>query len=432
MTALALLLSSSLSQASSVQPDELLQPEQLEQGFVIVVDDIARIASPDRPMYLASNFGGWDPASRAFKMTQRSDGRWQMVFDKPERTGTIQFKFTLGSWDFVETDPDGADIENRTLPKIDPTKLADGERPVFEMRVPRFRSPADIASGRQNTQYRDWDATGTIRRLQVTGGAGDAAGMMRDLLIWLPPGYDEPQNAQRHYPVLYLMDGQNLFEKQNGQASEWHADETATALIASGEVEPFIIVGIPNARTARIQEYTPASAKPNLGVRLEFEPAGEAYINWLMNTVMPRVERVARVSTKREATGIGGASLGATIALAAVTAHPDRFGLLLLESTAALGENTPIPGKFAGGEPLRVFIGIGEQEMGNDPSVHERNRMFAQHSQVLAAGLADVLGKEQVRLVSDPSGEHNEAAWARRFPDAVRFLLGPVDQFSSD
>lgn len=395
---------------------EMVQPEQLEQGFVIVVDDIARIATPDHPMYLASNFGGWDPANPDFLMEQRSDGRWQIVFDKPERTGTLQFKFALGSWDFVETDPDGNDIDNRTLPKVDRSLLAPGVRPVIELEVPRFRSPADIASGRQTTEYRDWDVTGTLRRLQVSGGAGDAAGLMRDLLIWLPPGYDNPGNAKRHYPVIYMFDGQNLFEKVGGIPDEWHADETAQRLIESGEVEPFVIVGVPNAGPARVQEYLPFKT------RLAITPAGDAFASWFMETVVPRVERTIRVSDRSDETGIGGSSLGAVIALYIASHHRDRFGLLLLESTSTFGPGARLP--VDSSWPARVFIGVGGHEMGTDPSRQEDNTRIEQYSRGLADTFRKGIGADNVLLVVDEDAEHNELAWSGRLERAFRFLFG--------
>lgn len=402
----------------AAQP-ERVQPETLDQGFVVVVDDIARHATPDRPMYLASNFGGWDPAHADFLMTQRSDGRWQIVFDKPERTGTIQFKFTLGSWDYVETDPDGNDIENRTLPAVDPSTLAADERPVIQFSVPRFRSPSDIASGRDTTQYRDWGVTGTLRRLQVTGGAGDAAGLMRDLLVWLPPGYDDPENAQRRYPVLYLFDGQNLFEKTGAVPDEWHADETAQRLIEAGQAEPFVIVGVPNAGSARIHEYLPYPS------RFSAEPAGEAFARWFVETVVPRAERTLRLTDNPARTGIGGSSLGSTIALYIASRNPSRFGLLLLESTSTIGpapEALNLPQAFW---PARAFVAVGGRETGDEAV---RNRLFAQFSRDLAGRLETNAGPDRVRLVVVEDAEHTESAWAARLPDAFRFLFGTEDQ----
>jgi len=401
----------------SLQPEKV-QPETLDQGFVIVVDDIARMATPDRPMYLASNFGGWDPAHKDFLMTQRSDGRWQLVFDKPERTGTIQFKFTLGSWDYVETDPDGNDIENRTLPKVDPSALAGDERPVIEFSIPRFRSPSDIASGRQTTEYRDWEVTGTLRRLQVTGGAGDAAGSMRDLLVWLPPGYDAPENAERRYPVLYLFDGQNLFEKTGSVPGEWHADEIAQRLVTGGLVEPFVIVGVPNAGTARIQEFLPYES------RLRVEPAGEAFASWFMETVVPRAERALRLTDDPAKTGIGGSSLGSTIALYIGSHHPKRFGLLLLESTATVGP-APAELELPAAWPTKAFVGVGGMEAGDEA---DRNEAFAQRSRELALRLETNASPERVRFVLVPDAKHTEAAWSARLSGAFRFLFGTEGQ----
>lgn len=395
---------------------DMVQPEELEQGFVIVVDDIARVATKDRPMYLASNFGGWDPAHRDYLMTGRSDGRWQIVFEHPRPNATLQFKFTLGSWDFVETDPDGNDIENRTLPKVDRAALA-GERPVFELRIPKFRNPSDIANERDSTEYRDWQVTGTLRRLQVSGGAGAGEGTMRDLLVWLPPGYDD--DAGRRYPVLYLFDGQNLFESRKGGPKEWGADETAASLIAGGRVEPFIIVGVPNAGAGRMSEYQPFE----MGLRAE--AAGQEFARWFVSEVKPRVERAFRVSSKREDTGIGGASLGGTIALYIAGEHPDAFGLLLLESTAPLdrGDNAQARAWLEGVErwPIRTFVGVGGREFGDGDQ--ERSRTFAEWSRAFSDRLADGGGSKSVLFRLEPEAGHNEEAWAGRLPEALGYLF---------
>lgn len=396
-----------------------VHPESLEQGFVIVVDDVARMATKDRPMYLASNFGGWDPAKPEFEMTPRSDGRWQYVFDeKPDRTGTLQFKFTLGSWDFVETDPDGNDIDNRTLPKIDPSTLAPSEKPVFEFRVPRFRSPTDVANERQSTQYRDLSVTGDVRRLQVAGGAGDASGMMRDLLVWLPPDYDE--HPERVYPVLYLFDGQNLFEEGATPWGDWGADETATALIERGEIQELIIVGVPHAGAARAQEYVP------FDVGRGFEPHGDEFRVWFMSEVMPRVERAFRVSTAPSDTGIGGASYGAVISLHIASHHPDRFGALLLESYPPVDRLSDAPRATLDAIdhlPQRVFIGVGDQELGDDP---DRNRAYVQWNRRLRERLAGVSPPpDRLEFVVTPGAQHNERAWRDRLPDALRTLFPP-------
>jgi enterochelin esterase-like enzyme len=396
-----------------------VHPESLEQGFVIVVDDVARMATKDRPMFLASNYGGWDPAKPEYELTPRSDGRWQFVFDeKPDRSGTLQFKFTLGSWDYVETDPDGNDIDNRTLPKVDPAALSPGEKPVFEFRVPKFRSPADVASARQSTQYRDLDVTGTVRRLQVAGGAGEASGSMRDLLVWLPPSYDD--HPERTYPVLYLFDAQNLFEEEATPWGDWGADETATRLIAEGAIRELIIVGVPHAGAARSQEYLPFDDGRGA------EPHGEAFGRWFIGEVAPRVERAFRVSSRREETAVGGSSYGSVISLHLATHYPEKIGAALLESFPPARQGSGAAAYFDAIEawPERVFIGVGDQEFGGGPDNADRNAGYVQWNQSLRDRmLASGLEEEAVRLVVTPGARHNEQAWRDRLPEALGFLF---------
>jgi len=416
--------------AASADPDEprrasqpeMVAPETLSQGFVLVVRDESGQADENNPIYLASNKNGWDPGQESMRLEQRSDGRWQIVLDQPESRTAMQFKFTLGDWSRVERDAAGNDIENRTLPEVDVSGLEPGERPVIELVVESFRtpSPAQMAQLRVDP-YRDLEVTGSVRRVQVAGGAGDAEAMTRQLLVWLPPGYDVPENASRRYPVLYLHDGQNLFEKLPGVWGEWHADETATRLIEQGEIEPAIIVGIPHGGASRVQEYVPLEAFRGI------EPEGNEHVAWLRGEVMPRIESIFRVSTRREDTMIGGASLGAVISLYAAARHPDRFGGLLLESMPTLAESGGAWRRHVesirGLDGARVFIGVGGREVSNDESDAAHNAAYVRWSRRVAAALEERAGAD-VRLVVEQSHNHNEDAWADRFDDAVRYLLG--------
>ncbi len=417
-----LLTSHPPAEAALIFIDDLVQPETLPQGFVIVVDDTTRMASDARPMFLASNVGGWDPAKREFQMSPRSDGRWQYVFEQFTHDGTIQFKFTLGSWDYVETDPDGNDINNRVLPRIKASDFADGSRPVIEFQVPRFRSPRDIASGRQTTEYRDLTVVGTVRRLQVAGGAGPAAGMMRDLIVWLPPDYDNAENVNRQYPVLYMFDGQNLFDRAPGGPEEWQVDETASRLIEQGAIPPMIIVGIPHAGSHRIAEYLPFDVLPGV------TPAGAEFGRWFMSEVKPRVERAFRVSKDANQTGIGGSSLGGVISIYIATTNPGVFGRLLIESVSSVEERSAeATSLFARTDlwPAKVSIGVGGRELGDSPNVKLGNDRLQRWARLAHARLTESgANPHRVRLVIVPEARHNEAAWAERFPDALKFLFG--------
>ena len=151
----------------------------------------------------------------------------------------------------------------------------------------------------------------------------------RFLRVWLPPGYDDAENAGRRYPVFYLNDGQNLFEAATAFAGiEWQVDETADRLIREGVVPPMIIVGIDNTGKDRIREYMPHRSMNPMMLRVQ----GRHYPDFLMKEVMPFVERNYRVATGPENTGLGGSSLGALIALYTAMARPGVIGRLLLES----------------------------------------------------------------------------------------------------
>ncbi|MBC7772911.1 MAG: esterase family protein, partial [Pyrinomonadaceae bacterium] len=308
-----------------VDPSKLVQPESLPQGFILVVTDKSGAATSDSPIYLASNHNGWNPLDAAWKLTQRSDGKWQIVLPKPKLDSRMAFKFTRGSWDAEELDAKFGKIENRSLPKVDLSKLAGDEKPIIELAIEQFsdKAPKDAISSAKDP-YRAINATGTIRRVEVVGGG---VVLTRDLLVWLPPGYDDAANVTRRYPVLYLQDGQNVFEKLPGVPGEWEADEAATRLIGERAIEPIIIVGIPNAGEGRIAEYSPIELIEGVTAK------GDAYVDFLTREVMPRVERVFRIKGGAANTAIGGSSLGGVISLYAATRHPDIFGKVLAEST---------------------------------------------------------------------------------------------------
>lgn len=406
---------------ANTEPD-MVQPESLPQGFVLVVEDAQRQATPDQPIYFASSINGWNPADPDFVLTPRSDTRWQIVIDEIPANTTIAFKLTMGGWDREELDGTGQPIENRSLPKVDRSKLAPGERPVIEVRVPEFRTPVALAEAvRQSGPYRTLRVTGDVRRLQVRGGGQGAEALTRDLLVWLPPGYSDPENEGRTYPVLYLMDGQNVFEAAPGLPGEWEADETAQRLIEAGEVEPVIIVGVPHAGEHRLSEYLPFGS-------IQRQPGdGAAFVSWMRSEVMPRVERAFRVRGGPESTAIGGASLGGAIALYASTSHPDVFGKALVESLPLLADDGVAARAYLDSVerwPARLVVGMGGREVSNHERDAERNAMYRAWAEELAERASEAgLGADRLLVRIDPEANHNEPAWAARFPDALRFLF---------
>jgi enterochelin esterase-like enzyme len=242
----------------------------------------------------------------------------------------------------------------------------------------------------------------------------------RFLRVWLPPGYEDAENAGRRYPVLYLNDGQNLFEAEISFGGvEWQVDETADRLIRDGAVPPMIIVGLDHATKNRIREYIPHRSMHPMMLRVQ----GRHYPDFLLTEVMPFVEGNYRVATGAENTGLGGSSLGALIALHTAIARPGMIGKLLLESPSLWASNRQAirESRAVRVWPERIFLAVGTAEGENA----ERSRTVVDDVRELAAILRRaVLSEKRLRLVIRDGAGHSEGAWAERFPEALQFLFG--------
>jgi enterochelin esterase-like enzyme len=281
-------------------------------------------------------------------------------------------------------------------------------------RIPKIKSKAGAASA----VIRATGATGDLRLHEFRSRIFRNTRFLR---VWLPPGYDDAENHDRRYPVLYLNDGQNLFESSAAFAGvEWQVDETADRLIREGTVPPMIIVGIDNTGRERLREYMPHRSMHPMMLRVQ----GRYYPDFLMKEVMPFVGQTYRIATGPENTGLGGSSLGALIALYTASVRPGVIGRLLLESPSlwASGRQSIKESRMVREWPERIFLAAGTSETGSS----ERSQTVVDDVRELAAILRRaVLSEKRLRLVIKDGAGHNEAAWADRFPEALQFLFGP-------
>jgi predicted alpha/beta superfamily hydrolase len=289
----------------------------------------------------------------------------------------------------------------------------------------------------EETQHNKIDSSATIAgMIRGETATGDLRihpfrsriyGNGRFLRVWLPPGYDDAQNAARQFPVLYLNDGQNLFEPATSfNGIEWQVDETADRLIREQVIPPLIIVGIDNAGKDRVREYMPHRSFQPMMLRVQ----GTRYPSFLTKEVMPFVERHYRVASGPPNTGLGGSSLGALIALYTVAVSPGIFGRMLLESPSLWAANRQIirQSRTVRRWPERVFLATGSAEAGRE----DRDRSMVDDVQELAAILQrSGLDDRRLRLVVDQGASHHESAWARRFPDALSFLFAERERGSA-
>jgi predicted alpha/beta superfamily hydrolase len=242
----------------------------------------------------------------------------------------------------------------------------------------------------------------------------------RMLRVWLPPRYDAPGNETRHYPVFYLNDGQNLFDRATAFGGvEWQVDETADRLIRQELVPPLIVVGIDNAQSDRIKEFLPyRSFQPPV-----LRPQGKRYPSFLIHEVMPFVHERYRIARGPENTGLGGSSLGALISLYTVTERPGVFGRLLLESPSLFVSNRRILKHSRRCQlwPEKVVLAIGTREAGRE----DKDKQVVEDVRELERSLRrSGLDDHRLLVKIDEGASHNEGEWAKRFPEALRFLFG--------
>jgi predicted alpha/beta superfamily hydrolase len=248
-------------------------------------------------------------------------------------------------------------------------------------------------------------------------------GNTRTVRVLVPAGYEATENKDRRYPVLYMFDGQNLFDACLAHISnhEWEIDETVDRLVKDKTLPPLIVVGIDNAEAKRSEEYLPY--KDFVGQPDMPEPYGKRLPDFVTKEVMPLVDGQYRTLKGHDNTGIGGSSYGGVASLYALMAKPNAFGYGLIESPVlwiGMGQLVRDTNPFMA-SPNKIYIAFGGKEIEN-PKVEEHliGLVRTVETNLKAAGYNDT----NLKVIIDPDAKHTEAAWAKRFPDAVKFLFG--------
>ena len=368
--------------------------------YVTVPADTA----PDATIYLAGNLtelGGWKADGVA--LNRLDTGEYHAQLELP-RGRILEYKFTKGSWETVEKGTTGEELHNRTLE-------LDGDK-TQRVQVAAWRTAVPTTSGA--VAQRKSTVTGDVRVHEDFRSKHLANS--RRLLVYLPPDYEKKPNER--YPVLYMQDGQNLFDDATSFAGEWHADETAERLIKEGKIPPLIIVGIENAGGDRVDEYTPVSSRGEGG-------RGALYAKFVVEEVKPFIDKTYRTKPDRASTGIGGSSLGGLISLYIVKQYPSVFGRCAAVSPSLwwnLGQflaEAQADATWARG--TRIWFDMGTKE-------DEQNVMVSQMRINDCTDFARSLERAGLKREQDftwrkvDGAMHNEAAWADRFDEMLIYL----------
>ena len=334
-------------------------------------------------VYLAGNLNGWDPASPAHKLTKVAPLVHELTLAFAPGTD-LEFKLTRGSNASVEEDARGAEIQNRTFEVNEAT--------TFDLTVGSW---ADISPS---------TLTGDVSTISIPTFLGG-----RRVWVYLPPGYHE---SSARYPVLYMFDGQNVFDKITSFVGEWKVDETLETLIPAGQVAPMIVVAVDHGGTQRLNEYTPWSDGSQGG-------GGDAHLDAFADVLVPYIDAHYRTKTGPASTAIGGASLGGLMTLYAIYARPEVFGLGIAMSSSIWWDDLHIVSYADGATkpPAKVWMDMGTAEYST-----AIDDLRAMRDVMVEQGF--VLGQD-LKVVEDQGAGHNEAAWSTRFPEAVKYLFPP-------
>jgi predicted alpha/beta superfamily hydrolase len=231
-----------------------------------------------------------------------------------------------------------------------------------------------------------------------------------DLLVYLPPMYET--EGERRFPVLYMQDGQNLFDPETSfiKGNYWRMGETADALVGAGAIEPLIIVGIYNAGVKRVDEYTPVEDKRLGGGH------ADAYGRMLVEELKPFID--AHYRTLPGAEHCGGSSLGGLVSLYLGLRYPMIFCGLAVMSPSVWWRNRAIlktVAALAEKPALRIWLDIGTKE-----STRAVPDTRALRDALISKGWR--LGEDLAYLEAE-GGEHTESAWAQRAGPMLQFLF---------
>lgn len=387
--------------------------EQANVQFLVAVPD----AAVDQPaeIFCALSIDGWPEHGRALK--KLAPGLYSATWSLPMGQ-LVEYKFTrFSAWKSVEKSADGGEIPNRTYM----VRGGTGEQTVLHQvarwadRTPNPARSVEINTPGSGAPPRAITRSGDIRVHHRV--FSPQLKNERTVLVYLPPNYDS--EPERRYPVLYLHDGNNVFDAATSFTGvEWGVDEAAETLIAAKRIEPLIIVAIYN-NEHRLEEYTPfADAKFGGG-------RGDLYLAFLCETLKPLIDKTYRTRAERAATGIGGSSLGGLISLYAAVKRPDVFSRAAVVSPALWWADLKILDVVRAAPPpsARVWIDIGTAE-GESGGRLEQFAEAVEHCRKLAVVLeaAGLREPENFRLQVVAGGRHHESAWAARAGEILEYL----------
>ena len=337
----------------------------------------------DEPVFIAGDFNNWDPGNESYKLTKNDNNTYSITLNG---SGTIKFKITRGSWAKVEKGTNCVELANRSFTY--------GAEENYNAQIINW---ADKCGGTHTAQPNVSILKDSFYMPQLN--------RYRRIWIYVPPDYS---TSSKKYPVLYMHDGQNLFDSFYSFAGEWEIDESLNKLSVQGN-SACIVVGIDNGGTERLNEYSPW-INPAYG-----GGEGDLYARFIVETLKPYIDQKYRTLQDRLNTGIMGSSMGGLISFYAGLKYQNVFGKIGIFSPSFWfsAECYTFAAQAQKKSDMKIYFLAGGQESG-----------VAQNCK----NMIDVLkssgfSNDELILKEVPSGQHSEWFWKQEFPAAYLWMF---------
>ncbi len=368
---------------------------QAQTENTILADEVVTFIVKDLPknhnfkdeVFISGDFEGWTGGQELFKLKKVKN---TYLINIPKDKETISYKFTKGNWGNVECKLDGNPIDNRiySFNNTKDTVLVS----ILNWNDGQPQNKPSTASENVHIFSEEFFIPQLNRKRKIS--------------VYLPPNYE---TTKSHYPVLYIQDGQNVFDVSTSYSGEWEVDETLNTLLQETGFG-LIVVAINHGNEKRINEY---SAWDNVKYG---KGEGEQYLDFIINTLKPEIDKAFRTKSDAEHTAIMGSSLGGLFSFYATMSKPEIFGKAGVFSPSFWFANDSF--EFA-----KSRANLKENRMYFLTGGKESDNMVENARNMVSLMKENGFNSENIHEKTVANGIHSESFWKSEFKEAITWLF---------
>jgi alpha-glucosidase len=362
----------------------------------IVVEDLPEGTSKNASIFISGDFEGWSGGKKEYQLEQKKD---VYAITLPKTDININFKFTQGTWESVECNSKGLALDNRTY-------TFDQPNDTIKVKIEGWTHLFDTKS-----------ASTASKNVTVLSEAFEIPQLNTKRRVWmyLPSDY---KTSNESYPVVYMHDGQNLFDAKTSGYGEWNVDETLDKLFKEQNLK-LIVVGIDHGDSTRLDEYSPWKHAEYGGGE------GDAYLDFIVNTLKPYIDSNYNTKEDKSNTAIFGSSMGGLISHYAALKYPKIFGKVGVYSPSYWFAPEAVHAfskKHANLQDTKMYFLAGGKE-GTNTSRTEISQTVTDMNSMIGLLQSEGFPADNIQSKVVPEGKHNEALWRDNFEEAITWLF---------